>query len=402
MFMTLPSCEDAALCAPTKDSLETFIEHPLFPFLVLLRIDNFGPKKFQLCFDLICKHGVNFFAKHDLHRELGLKESIRDALSWVNNDLNKFSSHETNLVIRGAIEDLKWESQSDNHILLFNNPDFPKQLKEIYDCPALIFVKGNYELLSKRQLAMVGSRRPSREGSLNARAFAQHLVEQGWVVSSGLASGIDTYSHEGALIAGNESTVAVLAHGLDAVYPKRNQQLAQRIVESRGALVSEFPIGVLPRPEFFPRRNRIISGLSSGVLVVEAACKSGSLITAYSALEQSRDVFAIPGSIHNPMAKGCHELIRQGANLVETSLDIDVHYQWYYQSKENEKKSKAKKEIPTKEEHDVLNAIQHNELTANEISSLLNVGINDVSSLLMLMEIKGLITQGNRGFLKKH
>ncbi len=400
--MTIHSNEGGTQRVPTSKFPDAFFDYPLFPFLALLRVNDVGPITYFRCLESLCAKGVEFFCDDALHVELGLRESIRSDFKNLYRDLQKPESYETNEVICGVIQDLVWESQENNYILLITSDDFPHQLKEIYDCPPILFVRGNVSLLKSRQLAMVGSRRPTREGGINARAFAQHLAEQGWVITSGLASGIDTFSHEGALLAGEQSTIAVLAHGLDAVYPKRNQQLAKNILENNGTLVSEFPIAVDPKPEFFPRRNRIISGLSSGVLVVEAACKSGSLITAYSALEQNRDVFAIPGSIHNPMAKGCHELIRQGATLVQSSQDINEHYLWHVSNNKKEKKPKTKKEKLTKQESRLLKALQHEELTANEIAALLGLPIHEISSLLTLMEMKGLVIQGHRGFLKQH
>lgn len=397
--MTRHSSESVSV-SHASEIFNELINHPLSPFLALSRVNAVGPRNFFLCLESLCALGFDFFSDSALHIELGLREIIRNEFEILNGDLQNPSSYEKNEVLRGVVKDLQWEKQNNHHILLMNDPEYPQQLREIYDCPPILFVKGNVELLKTKQLAMVGSRRPTREGSMNARSFAQHLVEQGWVIISGLASGIDTFSHEGALQAGDQSTIAVLAHGLDKVYPKRNQALAQKIVESGGALISEFPIGVEPKPEFFPKRNRIISGLSLGVLVVEAACKSGSLITAYSALEQSRDVFAIPGSIHNPMAKGCHELIKQGATLVQTSLDINEHYHWNLEGGAKKRGLVDKKATLTKEEKKIIKAIQHQELTANEIAALLVLPIHEVSSLLTIMEMKNLITQGTRGFLK--
>ncbi len=193
-------------------------------------------------------------------------------------------------------------------------------MREIPDPPPLLFVHGDPEVLRTPQLAMVGSRNPSMPGGETARDFAYHLAASGLSITSGLAIGIDGASHSGALDAGG-ITIAVTGTGLDRVYPASQHDLAHRIAE-HGALVSEFPPQTQVRPGNFPRRNRIISGLCLGTLVVEAAHKSGSLITARLASEQGREVFAIPGSIHNPLARGCHRLIRQGAKLVETSGDI--------------------------------------------------------------------------------
>ncbi|NHZ69869.1 MAG: DNA-protecting protein DprA, partial [Thermotogales bacterium] len=200
------------------------------------------------------------------------------------------------------------------------DPGYPALLKEIPDPPALLFVHGDPDYLNQPQLAVVGSRNPSHDGAALAREFSAHLASSGLTITSGLATGIDGAAHQGALQAGG-GTVAVTGTGLDRVYPAKHRQLAHQIAEN-GALVSEFPPGTLPLPENFPRRNRIISGLSLGTLVVEAALRSGSLITAHAALEQGREVFAIPGSIHNPLARGCHALIREGAKLVETGDHI--------------------------------------------------------------------------------
>jgi DNA processing protein len=213
-----------------------------------------------------------------------------------------------------------WLDDPSNHLVAITDSAYPSLLHEIPDPPPLLFVRGDATLLCAPQLAVVGSRNPSRGGSDNARAFSDYLTRAGLLVTSGLALGIDACAHEAALAVGGK-TIAIAATGLDRVYPAAHRDLAHRIV-AQGALVSEFALGTPPRRENFPRRNRLISGLSLGVLVVEAALKSGSLITARLAAEQGREVFAIPGSIHSPLARGCHALIRQGAKLVETAPDI--------------------------------------------------------------------------------
>lgn len=221
---------------------------------------------------------------------------------------------------RAVEQDLAWLERPGRHVLTLSDPRYPPLLKEIHDAPPVLYVQGDPDVPSRRQLAVVGSRNPSPAGCDTARDFAAALVHSGLAVTSGLAVGIDAAAHRGALAAGGP-TVAVAATGLDIVYPARHRALAEEIAAS-GALVSEFAPGRPPLPESFPRRNRIISGLSLGTLVVEAATGSGSLITARAALEQGREVFAVPGSIHNPRARGCHALIRQGAKLVECLRDI--------------------------------------------------------------------------------
>jgi len=208
-------------------------------------------------------------------------------------------------------------ADASHHLLCLDDPRYPPQLRQLDDPPPLLYVQGDPELLSFPQIAMVGSRKASVQGERDAVAFARALSDAGLIPTSGLALGIDARAHEGAL-QGRGFTVAVLGSGIDQIYPARNRPLAARILAEGGTLVSEFPLGTPPLPAYFPQRNRIISGLSRAVLVVEAALKSGSLITARLALEQGREVFALPGSIHNPASRGCHQLIRQGAVLVET------------------------------------------------------------------------------------
>ena len=237
---------------------------------------------------------------------LGLKQPTIDALR----------KPEERLITR----DLEWCEASNNHIITCRDPAYPVLLAQLPDPPPLLYIHGDVGLLSEPQLAMVGSRNPSRSGQQTAVDFARHLASAGLVITSGLALGIDAASHQGALDA-NAPTIAVMGTGLDRVYPARHRDLARRIAE-QGSLVSEFPLGTSPQPGNFPQRNRIISGLSLGTLVVEAAIRSGSLISARYALEQGREVFAIPGSIHNPLARGCHRLIRDGAKLVETAQDV--------------------------------------------------------------------------------
>ncbi|MES1189942.1 MAG: DNA-processing protein DprA [Steroidobacter sp.] len=216
--------------------------------------------------------------------------------------------------------DRRWLEQPHHHLLCLGDPDYPPLLQQLPDAPTALFVSGNVQLLSMPQLAMVGSRNPTPYGREIATAFAQHLTQCGLAITSGLADGIDAASHRGALD-GSGHTIAVCGTGLDVVYPRSSTDLAQEI-EQHGALISEFPIGTAARKYHFPLRNRIISGLSLGTFVVEAALHSGSLITAKQAGEYGREVFALPGSIHNPMAKGCHQLIRQGAKLVDSAEDI--------------------------------------------------------------------------------
>ena len=223
---------------------------------------------------------------------------------------------------------LAWLATPGNQVLTLHDPAYPRMLREIHDPPLLLYAIGTVALLSAPSVAIVGSRNASTQGKANASAFARAFSEAGVTVVSGLALGIDAAAHDGAL-AGPGATVAVIGTGADIVYPSRNHQLAHRIAQC-GCIISEYPLGHPVLASNFPRRNRLISGLSAGVLVVEAAAQSGSLITARMAGEQGREVFAIPGSIHAPMSKGCHQLIREGAKLVDSAADVldEIAPQW--------------------------------------------------------------------------
>jgi DNA processing protein len=219
---------------------------------------------------------------------------------------------------------LAWREQPSHAVLALGEPGYPELLANIPDPPLLLYIKGRVELLSAPGLAIVGSRNASTQGKANAGAFAEALSGAGLCIVSGLALGIDAAAHEGAIRGARHargSTVAVIGTGPDIAYPSRNRALFERIAQE-GCVVSEYPVGTPPLPGNFPKRNRIISGLAAGVLVVEAAAQSGSLITARQAAEQGREVFAIPGSIHAALAKGCHLLIREGAKLVDTAADV--------------------------------------------------------------------------------
>jgi len=215
--------------------------------------------------------------------------------------------------------DLKWLAQPGHHLIGWHDPDYPDLLRRIGNPPPVLFVAGDPDLLWQAQIAVVGSRHASAGGRDNAGDFARSFARAGFAVCSGLAQGIDTAAHRGALEHGR--TVAVVATGLDQVYPKANHALAARIA-AEGAVVSEHPPGTPPLSEHFPSRNRIIAGLSLGTVVVEAAERSGALITGRLAADAGREVFALPGSIHNPMARGCHRLLRQGACLVESAGEV--------------------------------------------------------------------------------
>lgn len=227
-------------------------------------------------------------------------------------------AYETDSKIDSA---LRWLEQAENHhIITYFDPAYPALLKQTKQPPLLLFVKGNPAVLAQQQLAMVGSRQPTPTGRKIAQAFAAELSQQGYIITSGMARGIDSESHKGALQAAG-ITIAVLGHGLEQVYPASNKALAAAIAE-QGALVTEYFPSVEPQAKYFPQRNRIVVGLSIGTIVVEAAIKSGSLISANLSAEYSRDVFAVPGNIYNPQSAGCHLLIQQGAKLVTCVADI--------------------------------------------------------------------------------
>ena len=258
-----------------------------------------------------------------LLREFGSPDAV---ISASISSLNTFVKSDVAAEIgAGIAEDsiastLAWLEEDNNHIFTLADEEYPRLLLNIPDPPLLLYVKGRPDLLNHASLAVVGSRNPTPMGIDNAEAFAKALSDAGLCIISGMAHGIDAAAHRGAL-RGQGSSIAIVGTGLDKVYPSENRELAHMLAQS-GALVSEFPLGTPPLAANFPRRNRLISGISSGCLVVEASLQNGSLITARLALEQGRDVFAIPGSIHSPQSKGCHALIKQGAKLVETAKDI--------------------------------------------------------------------------------
>jgi DNA processing protein len=276
------------------------------PFLAMAHINGIGPKTL---YSLESHFG-------DIESCFKLKKRDMQQLGFNNKLINSILNPNWD----AADKALKWAEKKGNTLITWHDLTYPYLLKQIIPPPPMLFLKGNSALLSEPQLAIIGSRHPSEMGINNAYQFSNILAENGICITSGLAQGIDGAAHRGAL-QGIGKTIAVLGTGIENCYPARHKTLTQEIAD-KGLLISEFPLGTSPYAAHFPQRNRIISGLAFGVIVVEAALRSGSLITARLALEQGREVFAIPGPISNPMSKGCHFLIKQGAKLIETVADI--------------------------------------------------------------------------------
>ena len=285
--------------------------------------------------------------------------------------------------------DLVWLVANGVHIVLADDAEYPPLLRQLADAPAALYVQGSVAALRSAQLAMVGSRSPTPSGRATAREFAAWFARAGLTVTSGLAVGIDAASHEGALAGGGE-TIAVYATGLDRVYPEEHAALAQRI-RTRGALVSEFPPRTPPRREHFPRRNRLIAGLSLGTLVVEAARHSGSLITARLAAEAGREVFAIPGSIHSPLARGCHQLIKSGAKLVEEAADVlsELNFSVGKEAVTTPLPEPQKPRELDKEYEMLLDALGFEPATIDILVARTHLPGESVASMLLILELEG-------------
>ena len=372
-------------------------------WLALLRTHGIGPIKRRVLSQAFPEVAEIFTAKTKELENLGITAST----------ISNIKNPSWELVD----QDLKWLEQPNHHLVTIENSDYPSILKEIYDAPLALFVDGNPQVLSTQQLAIVGSRHPSYIGLDNAYDLAKQLATLDITITSGLAIGTDTESHRGALDAfGN--TIAVLGTGVDNIYPVKNKSIAGRIIEQGGAIVSEFPLGTKPKPENFPRRNRIISGLSLGVLVIEATIRSGSLITARLAAEQGREVFAIPGAINNPLARGCHMLIRQGAKLVEGIEDILEELLLLSPNGIKAKlpeisiiKNGSESKITTDDKLDVkknlacatqklLEYINYEQTPIDKLIDQSGLSAQNISSHLLILELQGLIKKTCGGYVK--
>lgn len=313
---------------------------------------------------------------------------IKEVLELSGNKVNQAFDHIDGTILKQQLVLLE---KHRIETLLYTAPAYPERLRQIADAPVVIFTRGNIDLLSGPHIAMVGSRNASPSGLKTAEAFAADFSKSGLTITSGLAAGIDTAAHRGAM---NEigCTIAVVATGLDEVYPKSNLALAKEVV-SKGLMISEFPPLTPARRQNFPRRNRLISGLSLGTLVVEADTRSGSLITARLAGEQGREIFAIPGSIHSPTSRGCHQLIRQGAKLVETTSDVIAELKpvLEFELSSNKAKSDSLSSFNNVDEEalSVLKLIDFAPTAIEDITTHSNLSIDLVSSILLKLELDG-------------
>lgn len=354
-------------------------------WLALIRLPGFGGQSLRALLDKGLAVPDLFQLDRGALQQLGLTQPVQQA----------FANVDWHLVEK----DQQWLSTTNARLILYVDADYPPLLKHIASPPIGLFVLGNADLLSLPQLAVVGSRNPTYRGREHATVFAQQLIEHGLIVTSGLALGIDAAAHHSALKHQGQ-TIAVAGSGLDTTYPKRHRQLAQQIVE-QGALVSEFPPGVKALAEHFPRRNRLISGLSLGVLVIEAALKSGSLITAHFANEQGREVFAVPGSIANPLAKGCHALIREGAKLVETAEDVleELPIAWNANARSSQSAScnRGGLDFDTRR---LLDELREDLISIDQL--IVQTGLNpeQAASKLMQLEMKGYIVAQAGGYVR--
>ena len=294
-----------------------------------------------------------------------------------------------------------WYGASEaHHIITQNSHLYPDLLKELPDAPVVLYVIGNPSLLREPQIGIVGSRRPTPSGNRVAREFSEQLARSGLVITSGMAMGIDGTAHQGAL-SSYGGTVAVLGTGVDQIYPARHKDIYS-LIASNGALVSEFPLGTTPYAGNFPKRNRIISGLSLGVLVVEAALESGSLISARMAAEQGREVFAVPGSVINPLSRGCHKLIRDGAVLVESADDILMELapqlQLQMQTPGQSPVNRSKEIDPLRLK--VIESMGYDVISINDLSDICGIPCQELSVLLTEMELDGVIEATPGGFIR--
>lgn len=356
-------------------------------WLALWRTPGIGSIRFLELLQIFPQLSALFNANPAELSALGLKAPLIQAIhtpDWV-----------------GVKADLLWAQTPGNHIITWQHQHYPPQLKHITDPPPVLFVTGNPHVLQTPQLAIVGSRNPTATGIDTARQFATYLSQAGFTITSGLALGIDAASHQGALDS-NQPTIAVLGCGLDEIYPGRHRQLGLKIIE-QGALISEFPIGVGAKAAHFPRRNRLVSGLSLGVLVVEATLRSGSLITARLASEQGREVFAIPGSVHNPLAHGCHWLIRQGAKLVETVTDILEEFPTLPPAAQKppliSPKSTEKNSLDAVDLQ-LLECVGYEATSIDQLVARSSMAIEQILSKLLILELRGYIVSMPGGYMK--
>ncbi|MGH8457157.1 MAG: DNA-processing protein DprA [Stenotrophobium sp.] len=349
-------------------------------WLILIRAAGVGPVTVQRLIERFYTAQGALQAGPSGWRSIGLGGEPQTALS----------SPDLALIER----DLEWLARDRRTLIPINDPRYPPLLRECTGAPAALFCQGDPDLLPLPQVAIVGARSASPQGLENARAFAAELARRGLVITSGLALGIDGAAHRGALEA-DGFTVAVCGTGLDRVYPAQHRELAHQIA-LRGLLISEFPPGTPVRPENFPRRNRIISGLALGVLVVEAARESGSLITARIASEQGREVFAIPGSIHSPMARGCHGLIRQGAKLVETAEDILEEIAPHIAGAKPVLSRTAAAELDPAHEK-ILGALGADTLGVDQLVERTGLNVDALSGALLTLELEGRIAAAAGG-----
>jgi len=361
-------------------------------WLALIRVPGLGLGRARRLLERFGEPAAVLEAGVSAWRGAGLSEPLCKALAepdWAGVDL-----------------DLAWLAATappaTRSLVTFRDPRFPPLLAEIAQAPLALFALGDPDLLRLPQLAVVGARTASAQGMENAQAFAAELARRGLTITSGLALGIDSAAHRGALAA-DGLTIAVCGNGLDRVYPARNRELAHAIA-ARGLLLSEFPVGVPPLPEHFPRRNRIISGLALGVLVVEAARESGSLITARLAGEQGREVFAIPGSIHNPLARGSHALIREGAKLVETVDDILSELAPQLPAARaslaagtnpaESNRESAGESVGDPDQAQVLQALGFETLALDHLVGRLGLPVERISAALLTLELAGQVSAG--------
>ena len=288
-------------------------------------------------------------------------------------------------------ETIAWLADDTHHIVAYGESDYPDLLTQIPGPPLLLYINGNPDVLHLPSIAIIGSRNPTQGGVRNAIDFSRHLARCGFAIVSGLAQGIDTAAHRGALDVDGR-TVALLGHGIDRVYPAANRELAHALTMN-GALVTEYPLGARPERWHFPERNRLISGCSLGTLVIEAARRSGSLITARLAADQGREVFALPGSVHNPLARGCHALIRQGAKLAETADDIITELAPLTGHMLQGTTDSASEDDPSPalddDYVDLLRFLSHDPVTIDELAAQSSLTIEQLSSMLLILELHG-------------